>query len=152
MVCCNYRCVGASSGRGPAKIGHFDVNETELPGRQRQENRDHRAEKRPVAPLFQSSECCRQESVFSTAYDLAHLCQYSITPLLQHSITPSFHPSALRFSSSRISRRRSLPTLDLGSMSLNSMYWGTLYAASLSRHHLIRSYPVNPFTSSFRTT
>ena len=31
-----------------------------------------------------------------------------------------------RCSSLRISRRNSLPTLDFGSMSLNSIYWGTL--------------------------
>ena len=37
-----------------------------------------------------------------------------------------FYPCALLASSSRISRRRSFPTFDLGSMSLNSMYWGTL--------------------------
>lgn len=36
------------------------------------------------------------------------------------------HPSARRRSWARISRRSSLPTLDLGSMSRNSMYWGTL--------------------------
>ena len=36
------------------------------------------------------------------------------------------HASLRRFSSSRISRRKSFSTLDLGSMSRNSMYWGIL--------------------------
>src|SRR5208337_2044189 len=49
------------------------------------------------------------------------------------------HTSCRRFSWSRISRRRSLPTLDLGSMSRNSMWCGTLYEARVVLHHLMRS-------------
>ncbi len=45
---------------------------------------------------------------------------------VRHMRVGRIYCSAMRFSSALISRRRSLPTFDLGSMSRNSIYWGTL--------------------------
>jgi len=62
-----------------------------------------------------------------------------------------FGTSFLR-SSSRISRLRSFPTRDRGSMSRNSTYWGTLWGSRRFRHHPMSSGPPTPRASSFRTT